>query len=278
MRRAALADRLTRDLPEVSRVLLPKSFCLGCFNGQTEIVNRLHSRFAFETSMNRSRVACLVWTMVLLWPAVAFGQLNVLNSGGFAGPYRELLPAFERNSGLTVTSTQGASQSTGPNYLSQRFFSGVGLMTGDHVQGRPHRAHCRPAEQLPERSSTWLRRPWAQRSVEAHRARHRRTGEAFKQAVLRAKSVNLVSTTGLYLTEKIFPSLGIAAEVARKTKRGQHGQLGQHASGPVLRPVSDSSICQASTSSVPFLRLCSSLVCSLRRWYRVRSGSGRRTD
>jgi hypothetical protein len=40
--------------------------------------------------------------------------------------------------------------------------------------------------------------------------------EGFKQAVLRARSVNFVSTTAVYMNQKLFPSLGIADAVARK--------------------------------------------------------------
>ena len=42
--------------------------------------------------------------------------------------------------------------------------------------------------------------------------------EAFKQTLLRARSVALdSSTTGIYVTTKLYPQLGIADEMARKT-------------------------------------------------------------
>jgi hypothetical protein len=44
-------------------------------------------------------------------------QLSVLGSAGFAAPYRQLLPIFERKSGLTVTSAEAASQGNGPDTM-----------------------------------------------------------------------------------------------------------------------------------------------------------------
>ena len=49
--------------------------------------------------------------------AVSFGQVQVIISGGFAPAYRELLPEFERTTGITVTTASGASQETGPNTI-----------------------------------------------------------------------------------------------------------------------------------------------------------------
>ena len=44
-------------------------------------------------------------------------QLNVLISGGFAGAYEQLLPEFQRMSGIKVTTGSGASQGSGPKRL-----------------------------------------------------------------------------------------------------------------------------------------------------------------
>ncbi len=46
------------------------------------------------------------------------------------------------------------------------------------------------------------------------------TVEAFRQMLLRSKSINALSTTGLYLTEKLLPKLGIAGQVTGKIKDG----------------------------------------------------------
>jgi molybdate transport system substrate-binding protein len=46
------------------------------------------------------------------------------------------------------------------------------------------------------------------------------TVEALRDLLLRAKSINALSTTGLYLSDKLLPNLGIAGEVTRKIKGG----------------------------------------------------------
>jgi len=52
-------------------------------------------------------------------------QLNVLISGGFAGAYAQLLPQFERTSGIKVTTGSGASQGTGPQTIAAQLARGV---------------------------------------------------------------------------------------------------------------------------------------------------------
>jgi molybdate transport system substrate-binding protein len=64
--------------------------------------------------------------------------------------------------------------------------------------------------------------------------------DAFPQMLLRSKSINALSTTGFYLTEKVLPKLGIAGEVTDKIKGGV--SLATVASGEVeieIRPVSE---------------------------------------
>src|SRR5271169_1730368 len=62
----------------------------------------------------------------LLWPAAAAAaQLNVLMSGGFSGAYEQLLPEFERTSGIKVATGSGASQGTGPQTIAAQLARGV---------------------------------------------------------------------------------------------------------------------------------------------------------
>src|SRR5262247_2623954 len=62
---------------------------------------------------------------LLLWPAAASAQLNVLISGGFAGAYEQLLPEFQRMSGIKVTTGSGASQGSGPQTIAAQLDRGV---------------------------------------------------------------------------------------------------------------------------------------------------------
>ena len=46
-------------------------------------------------------------------------------SGGFSGAYEQLLPEFERISGIKVTTGSGASQGSGPQTIGAQLASGV---------------------------------------------------------------------------------------------------------------------------------------------------------
>ena len=67
----------------------------------------------------RAGPVALAVMAVLAWPAVSFGQVRVIISGGFSAAYRELLPEFEKASGVTITTTSedpsepGRTQSLG---------------------------------------------------------------------------------------------------------------------------------------------------------------------
>src|SRR5215831_5148645 len=52
----------------------------------------------------------VIFVTLPFWPVAASAQLNVLISGGFSGAYKQLLPEFERTSGIKVTTGSGASQ------------------------------------------------------------------------------------------------------------------------------------------------------------------------
>ena len=51
--------------------------------------------------------------------------MKVLTSGGFSGAYEQLLPEFERASGIRVTTGSGSSQGTGPQTIAAQLARGV---------------------------------------------------------------------------------------------------------------------------------------------------------
>src|SRR6516162_9169899 len=53
------------------------------------------------------------------------GAVNVLISGGFSSAYQQLLPEFERTSGIKVTTGSGASQGSGPQTIGAQLARGV---------------------------------------------------------------------------------------------------------------------------------------------------------
>ena len=67
----------------------------------------------------------VVFATLLVWPVAASAQLNVMISGGFSGPYEQLLPEFEQTSGIKVATGSGASQGTGPQTIAAQLARGV---------------------------------------------------------------------------------------------------------------------------------------------------------
>jgi molybdate transport system substrate-binding protein len=62
---------------------------------------------------------------VLALPTASFAQVKVIISGGFSAAYRDLLPEFERTSGVKVTTSSGASVGDGPNTIPGQIRRGV---------------------------------------------------------------------------------------------------------------------------------------------------------
>lgn len=188
--------------------------------------------------MRSIRAATFVVLLTALAPVSAFAQLVVLHSGGFAGPYRELLPAFEKASGMTVDSTLAASQGNGPDTIPALLRRGVAAdVVIPSTEGLD--ALVRDGRIVAGSAVTLAQSPLGL-AVRAGAVRPDiTTVEGFTQAVLRARSVNYVSTTAVYMNGKLFPSLGIADAVARKANADSMANLPKSDADLVLRPVSE---------------------------------------
>ena len=57
-------------------------------------------------------------------PASSSAQVTVLISNGFSAAYQELLPEFEKSTGITVTTLHSASQGDGPTTIGAQLRSG----------------------------------------------------------------------------------------------------------------------------------------------------------
>src|ERR1700757_1221754 len=58
-------------------------------------------------------------------PGNAMENLTVMISGGFSLAYKQVLPEFERSTGITVTTLSGASQGTGPKTIKSQLEQGT---------------------------------------------------------------------------------------------------------------------------------------------------------
>lgn len=149
-------------------------------------------------------------------PGNAMEKLTVMISGGFSLAYRQVLPEFERSTGIAVTTLSGASQGTGPKTIKSQLeqgaevdvviLSGEGLdelkaagriVAGSDVKlaGVPLGAAIRQGSPKPDIS----------------------TVDALKRALLGARLVALPgSTSGIFMKNEVFPRLGIADKVSSK--------------------------------------------------------------
>ena len=67
----------------------------------------------------------LVFGAALAMPSLAATEIKVIISGGFSGPYQQLLPQFEHDTGLKVVTASGASQGSGPQTIKAQLERGT---------------------------------------------------------------------------------------------------------------------------------------------------------
>jgi molybdate transport system substrate-binding protein len=169
-------------------------------------------------------------------------RLNVMISGGFAGAYGQLLPEFERTSGITVTTGSGASQGAGPQTIAAQLARGV---PADVVMlSREGLNELIAAKRIAAGTDVDLARVPLGVAVPAGTPKPDvSTVEAFKQILLKAKAVAVPgSTSGIWLMTDLFPRLGIAEKIGVKVApRGSNatGMLAAREADLAVLPVSE---------------------------------------
>jgi molybdate transport system substrate-binding protein len=162
-----------------------------------------------------------IFAMLLFWPVAASAQLNVLISGGFSGAYEQLLPEFERTSRIKVTTRSGASQGEGPQTIAAQLARGVPANVV--ILSREGLRELIAANRIAAETEVDLARVPLGVAVRAGTPKPDvSTVEAFKQLLLKAKTVAIPgSTGGIWLITDLFRRLGIADKVNVKvTPRG----------------------------------------------------------
>src|SRR5580693_3452113 len=163
----------------------------------------------------------VIFATLPFWPVAASAQLNVLISGGFSGAYEKLLPQFERTSGIKVTTGSGASQGTGPQTIAAQLARGVPADVV--ILSREGLNELISANRIVAGTDVDLAQVGLGVAVRVGTPKPDvSTVEAFKQILLNGKTVAVpASTSGIWLTEHLFPRLGIADRIdVRKTPRG----------------------------------------------------------
>src|SRR6516225_1494806 len=151
------------------------------------------------------------------------GAVNVLISGGFSSAYEQLLPEFERTSGIKVTTGSAASQGTGPQTIAAQLARGV---SADVVLlSREGLSELIAANRIVAGTDVDLARVPLGVAVRAGTPKPDvSTVKAIKLLLLKAKTVAVPeSTSGIWLRTDLFPRLGVVEKInVKATPRGAH--------------------------------------------------------
>jgi molybdate transport system substrate-binding protein len=141
------------------------------------------------------------------------GAVNVLISGGFSSAYEQLLPEFERTSGIKVATGSGASQGTGPQTIAAQLARGVSADVV--ILSREGLGELIAANRIVAGTDVDLARVPLGVAVRAGTPKPDvSTVEAIKQLLLKAKTVAVPgSTSGIWLRTDLFPRLGIVEKI-----------------------------------------------------------------
>jgi molybdate transport system substrate-binding protein len=167
-----------------------------------------------------ARTAALGLASVLLLAGQAVGQeIRVMASGGFTAPYNEAIPEYERATENKVVTSFGASLGGAPDSIPMRLERGepvdVVILASTALdelieQGKVVRG-----------SRVDLVRSSIGMAVRAGAPKPDiSTVEALIRTLLEAKSIAYsASASGVYLSTKLFPRLGIADQIKGKSQR-----------------------------------------------------------
>jgi molybdate transport system substrate-binding protein len=180
-----------------------------------------------------------VIAVILARPAASFAQIKVITSGGFSAAWQDLAPEFEKTTGITVTTARGASQGNGPNTIGAQLRRGVPADVV--IMSREGLDELIAEGKIVTRSDVDLAQTPLGMSVQAGAPKPDiSTVDAFKQTLLRAKSITFPdSTTGIYMTTRLFPRLGIANEIAGKITHTGVDAVAKGDAEIAIQPVSE---------------------------------------
>jgi molybdate transport system substrate-binding protein len=174
----------------------------------------------------RRQFALAAASLAFLAAPVLAAEIKVMTSGGFTAPYQELTPQFEKATGHTVVTAYGASQGGAPDSIPSRLERGEpvdivilaapaldGLIKQGRVVAGTRADLVRSAIGMAVRSGA----PKPDIS----------TVDALKRTLLDAKSIAYsASASGTYLSNQLFPRLGIWGQIKPKSKRIESERVG----------------------------------------------------
>jgi molybdate transport system substrate-binding protein len=162
-------------------------------------------------------------------------DVHVMISAGFYGVYAELGPAFERATGHRLVTTRGPSMGDSPEAIPARLARGepadVVIMDGSAADELAKRGLARA------QSKVELARSQIGMVVRAGAAKPDiGSVDAFRNTLLAAKSIAYSdSGSGTYLSTKLFARLGVADQIAGKSRKVRGPPSGEPVAAVVAR-------------------------------------------
>jgi molybdate transport system substrate-binding protein len=167
--------------------------------------------------------------------AASAADVHVMISAGFYGAYSELGPAFERASGHHLVTTRGPSMGDSPEAIPARLARGeaadVVILDGGATDELGRKGLVRADSKIE------LARSLIGMVVRAGDAKPDiGSVEAFRTTLLAAKSIAYSdSGSGTYLSTTLFPKLGVADQVAGKSRKVRGPPSGEPVASVVAR-------------------------------------------
>ncbi len=172
---------------------------------------------------------------LLMAGAASAADVHVMISAGFYGVYSELGPAFESASGHHLITTRGPSMGDSPEAIPTRLTRGeaadVVILDGGAADELGKRGLVRADSKIE------FARSLIGMVVRAGAAKPDiGSVEAFRSTLLAAKSIAYSdSGSGTYLSTTLFPKLGVADQVAGKSRKVRGPPSGEPVAAVVAR-------------------------------------------
>ena len=183
-----------------------------------------------------ARWSATLGLLALLLPGSASADdVRVMISAGFYGVYAEVGPAFERASGHRLITTRGPSMGDSPEAIPARLARGetadVVIMDGGAADELAKRGFVRAG------STVDLARSQIGMVVRSGAAvPDIGSVESFRRLLLAAKSIGYSdSASGTYLSTTLFAKLGVADQVAGKSRKVRGPPSGEPVAAVVAR-------------------------------------------
>jgi len=173
-----------------------------------------------KTMSRVSKMAALFVASILLFAGGAGAEeIRVMTSGAFTAAYLQLIPEFERTTQNKIVTAYGASMGNAPDSIPRRLERGepvdVVILAADALEELTRQGKVVPGSRVDlVRSSIGV-------AVRAGAPKPDiGTLDALKRTLLQAKSIAYsASASGVYLSQEMFPRLGIADQIRGKCKR-----------------------------------------------------------